>query len=169
METSGWLRHAALARPDDESVSMNMSAVKRVQQSDGAVVLSSNQTSVFIKRPSPSVLVLVICGAAARDIGAPMFDEIRTAFHPGRKLTLFIDLQQAAGSTMTVEAWVKFLRDNLQSFSRVVILALSKATSLTANVIDHFVRQDKLFEILDDSAAFQSRLAQAASQARPLP
>jgi hypothetical protein len=148
---------------------MNMSAVKRVQQRDGAVVLSCNQTSVFIKRPSPSVLVLVICGAAARDIGTPMFEEIRTAFHPGRKLILFIDLQQAAGPTMTVEAWVKFLGDNLQSISRVVILALSKSTSLTANVIDHFVRKDKLFEILDDAAAFQARLAQAASQARPLP
>jgi hypothetical protein len=148
---------------------MSDSEVTRVEHSDGTVVLSANQASAFLKKPSASVLVLVVCGAAAHEIGAPMFAEIAATFSPGRKVSLFIDLQQAVGTPVTVEVWVKFLSQNLQYLSRVVVLAMSKATSLTANVIDHFVRKDRLFEIFDEPAQFQSRLAQVTSEARPLP
>ncbi len=151
------------------SLAMNTSAVKRIQQKDGAVVLLSNQTSVLVRRPSRSVLVLVVCGAVAQEVGSPMFEEIVAAFTPGRKLTLFIDLEQALGTAVTVDVWVKFLSNNLHSISRIVVLAMSNATSLTANVIDHFVRKDRLFEILDDPASFQACLAQAVSDIRPLP
>jgi hypothetical protein len=157
-------------RPADGQIQvMNTAAVRRVQQKDGAVVLSSHQTSVLIQKPARSVLLLVICGAVAQEVGAPMFEEIAAAFQPDRKLTLFIDLEQALGTAVTVDVWVKFLSDNLGSIARIVILAVSRSTSLTANVIDHFVRKDRLFEILDDPASFQGHLAQAIAERRPLP
>jgi hypothetical protein len=169
---TGWgcKPHVGLALlPPDRFLRMNQITINRVQQSDGSILLSANQTSVLIEKPSPDVLVLVICGAATRNIGGAMFDEIAAAFKPGKKIKLFIDLEQASSAPVAVEVWVKFLCDNLRYLSRVIVLAMTKSTSLTANVIDHFVRKDNLFDILDQPAAFQSCLAQAISQARPLP
>jgi hypothetical protein len=142
--------------------------VKRTESGD-AVVLCCGQTRVSIRRPAAEILVLVIRGSAARDIGAPMFEEIAAAFSPGRKISLFIDLEQAHGTPVTVERWVRFLSANLAFISRVHLLAVSRATSLSANVIDHFIRKDGLFEIFDEPERYQASLAAKMAASRPLP
>lgn len=96
--------------------------------------------------------------------GTTIIDEIALALFRERSLRLFIDA--SAGTILSASvsrAWAHFFALNPEGLDRVTILATSKATILTMQIIRHLSGTGGLLHIHSDRDLYEARKVTVAS------
>jgi hypothetical protein len=124
------------------------------------VVLAADGCVFRYQRPQRGVLVIAIEGHDKGQFGTATLDEISLALRRERPLELFIDARASIGAaTQVSEDWTRYFAINRADFTRVHVLAASKAVQLTVSIAQHLSRTGNLIQLYSDPSAFQARLA----------
>lgn len=137
-----------------------MEKYSREALADGTVMLTADDCVFSYRRPRPGVLVVVIAGHDKGQFGTATLDEISLALKRERPLELFIDARDAVAAAVSVsDDWTRYFAANRSDFTRVHVLAGSKAVKLTVAIAQHLSRTGNLIQIYSDAEIFQARVA----------
>lgn len=124
------------------------------------MVLAAQGCEFRYRRPRAGVLVVSIAGHDRGQFGTATLDEISLALKRERPVELFIDAREAVAAAVSVsDDWTRYFAANRADFTRVHVLAGSKAVQLTVAIAQHLSRTGSLIQIYSDSAIFEQRLA----------
>jgi hypothetical protein len=122
--------------------------------------------TMTVRRPAAGVLVLVIEGSDAGELGdAPMRELARDLAGPA-SVELFVDARATKGATVDVSNdWARWLRGHRQHLQAVHMLTASRYVQLTADLVRRFAELE-MMRVYADPAAFDEALAAAVAAPR---
>lgn len=138
--------------------------VHRDMTPGGHLTLSADDCQFTFRRIRPGALLITIAGHDTGQLGAMPLDEIRLELLRNRPLELFIDTRDVYGASVNVsDEWTQFFSLNREHLRRVIVLAPSKAISLTVAIAQHFSGTGSLIRIVTDETEFETLVAQSAT------
>ena len=122
--------------------------------------------SLAIRRPAPSVVVIVIEGTDTGELGEAPFRELEADVAGPGRIELFVDAHAARAASMHVSKdwalWLARHRDHMQHIS---MLTASRFVQLTADFVRNFAELGALMRIYTDPASFEGALSNAVGNA----
>ncbi len=133
--------------------------------SERTVRMEGVHGAMELRCPAPGVVVLVLSGQDAGELGDRPFRELERILADGR-VDLFIDGRDSRGPTIDVSnAWAEWLARHRKRLDRVTMLTGSRFVEVTASFVRRFAKLEDLMRVTTDPAAFDSELALAVQAA----
>jgi len=141
---------------------LNSNRIIREIANDGSVVIRDSRCGFVFRRLRAGIVEIRITGTDNGQFGTTIIDEITLALYRERSIRLFVDASEGTILPASVSsAWARFFELNVSSLERVMILATSKATSLTMQIIRHLSGTGDLVQVLSDPDLYEARKAAA--------
>lgn len=119
--------------------------------------------NLTIRRPGGGVLVVVLRGLDAGELGDQPFVELERdlAREPAH---LFVDARATQGAVMEVSSqWARWLKARRTRLRSIHMLTGSRFVKLTADFVRRWADLGDIMQIYTDAASFDEALRQAAS------
>jgi hypothetical protein len=122
--------------------------------------------SLVIRRPAPSVVLVVIEGTDTGELGEAPFRELAADVAGPGRIELFVDARATRAASMHVSKdWALWLAGNRDRMQHISMLTASRFVQLTADFVRSFAELGPLMRIYSDPAAFEGALSNAVGNA----
>jgi len=122
--------------------------------------------TMAVRRPSAGVVVLVIEGSDAGELGDAPFRELDKDLSGPAPVELFVDARGTKGATVDVSnEWAQWLRAHRAQLKGLHMLTGTRYVQLTADLVRRFAELE-MMRVYTDPAAFDEALAAAMAAPR---
>ena len=113
-----------------------------------------------VERVAPGVLLVVITGADAGELGDAPFRALDQLAGGDPRLEVFIDARATTGATIDVSgAWARWFAGRRDRLGAVTMLTGSRLVSITADFVRRFAALDETMTLTADAEAFDAAVA----------